>query len=594
MAKTKIRESAKKPEFGSDVIVDMMRAFDIEYAALNPGASYRGLHDSLVNYGGNKKPEIVLCCHEEIAVSMAFGYARVTGKPMAAIVHNIVGLQHATMAIYNAWTSRVPVIVMGGTGPMDTTKRRSGADWVHTALVQGQQVRDYVKWDDQPASIASIPESFIRGYRIATTEPTGPVYLCYDADLQETPITEAIPIPDIWRYPAASPFQAPEDAFEKTVAWLLGAEWPVIIADQAGRHEQTFHAIVELSELLSAPVIDQGGALNFPSLHPFNLSGQRREVLSHADVVLALDVADMYGAISERRGTSDRVPNYILPPGAKVIRVDLKDLLARSWAQDYDKLAPTDLFVHAESRVFLPELVRRLKKEKHQLQKLAADLDARKIKIQEIRAKITQQLRAEAKKKWDEKPISSIRLASELGEVLKSEDFVLTHTSSGGKEKHFLNLNRFNHFIGRRWHGGVGVGLPISLGAALALKNSGKLCVGVQPDGDFLFGPAALWTVNHHELPLLMVMFNNRSYYNDEEHQHLVAIDRKRPPENAGVGIRLEKPNVNFARIAEGFEVQSIGPVTEPNQLRDALENGVRLLKDTGRAVLVDVVTQNR
>jgi thiamine pyrophosphate-dependent acetolactate synthase large subunit-like protein len=594
MAKPQGRGERKAPEFGSDVIVDLMKAFDIEYAALNPGASYRGLHDSLVNYGGNKKPEIILCCHEEIAVSMAFGYARVAGKPMAAIVHNIVGLQHATMSIYNAWSSRVPIIVMGGTGPMDTTKRRSGADWVHTALVQGEQVRDYVKWDDQPASIGSIPESFIRAYRIATAEPTGPVYLCYDADLQESPLREEITVPDLSRYPAPAPFQAPEEAFEKTVRWLLEAKWPAIVADQAGRSEEAFRSIVELAELLAIPVLDQGGALNFPSLHPLNLTGQRKEVLSRADVVLALDVADLYGAISERKGTADRVPDYILPPKARIIRVDLKDLLARSWSQDYDKLAQTDLFIRAETRVFLPELVRRIKEEKKILDQIRPELEERRKRLQEIRAMITQQIREEAKKKWDERPISSVRLAAELGDVLNNEDFVLTHTSSGMKERHFLNLNRFNQFIGRRWHGGVGVGLPISLGAALALKGSGKLCVGVQPDGDFLFGPAALWTVNHHELPLLMVLFNNRSYYNDEEHQRVVAVDRSRPPENSGVGIRLENPNVNFAKVAEGFEVQSIGPVTEPGELKGALEKGVRLLKDTGRAVLVDVVVQNR
>ncbi len=167
----------KSPEYGSDLIVDLLKAFRIEYAALNPGASFRGLHDSLVNYGGNRMPEIILCCHEEIAVTMAFGYARVTGKPMAAIVHYIVGLQHATMAIYNAWSSRVPILVLGGTGPMDTTKRRSGTDWVHTALVQGQQVRDYVKWDDQPASVESVPEALIRAHRLATTEPQGAVWM---------------------------------------------------------------------------------------------------------------------------------------------------------------------------------------------------------------------------------------------------------------------------------------------------------------------------------------------------------------------------------------------------------------------------------
>ncbi|MBI2540228.1 MAG: thiamine pyrophosphate-binding protein [Deltaproteobacteria bacterium] len=582
------------PRYGSDLIVDLLKAFQIEYVAINPGASYRGLHDSLVNYGGNKKPEIILCCHEEIAVSMAFGYARVTGKPMAAIVHNIVGLQHATMAIYNAWTSRVPVIVLGGTGPMDTTKRRSGADWVHTALVQGEQVRDYVKWDDQPASIAAIPESFIRAYRIATSEPAGPVYLCYDADLQESPIREAVSIPDLSRYPAPAPFQAPEEAFEKSVRWLLEAKWPVIIADQAGRSEEAFRSIIELAELLAIPVLDRGGALNFPSLHPLNLTGQGKETLARADVVLALDVADLYGAISERKGTAERVPAYILPPKAKIIRVDLKDLLARSWSQDYDKLAQTDLFIRAETRVFLPELVRRIKEERKILDRIKPELGQRRKRLQEIRLTIAEQIKEEAKKKWDERPISSVRLAAELGEVLKNEDFVLTHTSSGMKERYFLDLKKFNQFIGRRWHGGVGVGLPISLGAALALKGSGKLCVGVQPDGDFLFGPGALWTVNHHELPLLMVLFNNRSYYNDEEHQRVVAVDRSRPPENSGVGIRLEKPDVSFAKLAEAFEVQSIGPVTDPRGLKGALEKGVRLLKDTGRAVLVDVVTQNR
>ncbi len=582
------------PRYGSDLIVDLLKAFRIEYVALNPGASFRGLHDSLVNYGGNKKPEIVLCCHEEIAVSMAFGYARVTGKPMAAIVHNIVGLQHATMAIYNAWTSRVPVIALGGTGPMDTTKRRSGADWVHTALVQGEQVRDYVKWDDQPASIAAIPESFIRAYRIATAAPAGPVYLCYDADLQESPLTAEVPIPDLSRYPAPAPFQAPEEAFEKSVRWLLEAKWPVIVADQAGRSEEAFHSIIELAELLAIPVLDRGGALNFPSLHPLNLTGQAKEALARADVVLALDVADLYGAISERKGTSDRVAHYLLPPKAKIIRVDLKDLLARSWSQDYDKLAQADLFIRAETRVFLPELVRRIRAERKILDRIKPGLQQRGKKLREIRLAIAEQLKEEAKRKWNERPVSSVRLAAELGEALKNEDFVLTHTSSGMKERYFLDLKEFNQFIGRRWHGGVGVGLPISLGAALALKGSGKLCVGVQPDGDFLFNPAALWTIKHHELPLLMILFNNRSYYNDEEHQRVVAIDRSRPPENSGVGIRLENPNVSFAKLAEAFELQSIGPVTDPGELKGALEKGVRLLKDTGRAVLVDVVTQNR
>src|SRR5437016_11831401 len=161
-------------QYGSDLIVDALRALGIEYAALNPGATFRGLHDSLVNYGGNERPGIIQCCHEEIAVAVAHGYAKAAGKPMAAIVHDVVGLQHASMAIFNAWCDRTPILVMGGTGPMNTSKRRPWIDWIHTALVQGNWVRDFVKWDDQPVGIEAIPSSMMRGYRIAMSDPTGP------------------------------------------------------------------------------------------------------------------------------------------------------------------------------------------------------------------------------------------------------------------------------------------------------------------------------------------------------------------------------------------------------------------------------------
>jgi thiamine pyrophosphate-dependent acetolactate synthase large subunit-like protein len=587
--------STEGPQYGSDLIVDLLKAFQIEYAALNPGASFRGLHDSLVNYGGNKTPEVILCCHEEIAVSMAYGYARVTGKPMVAIVHDIVGLMHATMGIFNAWTSRVPLMVLGGTGPMDTANRRSGTDWVHTALVQGQQVREYVKWDDQPASIRAIPESFIRAYRVATSEPAAPVYLCYDADLQESLIKEETSLPDLDRYPLPLPLQASEEGFERTGRWLLEAEWPVIIADWLGRTEEGFHALIELAELLNIPVLDRGGRLNFPSLHPLNLTGQEKTVVSQADLILALDVADLHGALVTWKSVgTKRVPISLLSPKARIIHVDLKGLLMRSWAQDYDKLTEVDLSIHAETRVFLPELVRRLREEKGLLAKVSPVIEQRGRKLRRLRAELEARIKVEAQEKWEEKPISSIRLAAELAEVLKDEDYVLSHGSRSMVERQLLDLKHFNQFIGRRWHGGVGVGLPISLGAALALKDSRKLCVGIQPDGDFLYGPSALWTAVHYEIPLLMIVFNNRSYYNDEEHQRVVAFERGRPVENRVVGIRLENPNVNFARLANAYDVRGIGPVTEPRELKSALQAAVRALKETGQAVLVDVVMQNR
>ena len=254
-------------EYGSDIIVDMLKSLGIKYAALNPGASFRGIHDSLVNYNRNKNPEIIVCCHEEIAVAVAHGYAKATGEPMAAIVHDVVGLQHASMAIYNAWCDKTPVLVLGGTGPMDTTKRRPWIDWIHTALVQGNFVRDIVKLDDQPMSLGALSNSILRGYRVAMTEPKGPVYLCFDLDLQESRLPEAMaagmPAPDRFRPPV--PLQAEQGAIEEAAAWLCEAQNPLIIADYLGRNPQAMLSLVELAEALGAAVVDRGARHNFPT-----------------------------------------------------------------------------------------------------------------------------------------------------------------------------------------------------------------------------------------------------------------------------------------------------------------------------------------
>ena len=572
----------RQAEYGSDLIVDLLKAFGIEYAAVNPGSSFRGLHDSLVNYGGNKIPEVILCCHEETAVSIAFGYSRAKGKPMVAIVHDIVGLQHATMGIYNAWTSRTPVIVMGGTGPLDTSKRRAGIDWVHTALVQGELVRDYVKWDDQPASVQSIPESFVRAYRLANLEPKGPVYLCYDIELQEEKISRPIPVPSLADYPPPLPLQAPEDGYQKTIEWLLEARHPVIIADTAGRTEEAYNSLTKLAELLCIPVLDRTGRLNFPTLHPLNLSGQGSKLLPHADLILAIDVPELAGAVAGA------------PSKAKIIHVNLSELLVRSWPHDYDKLAKVDLPILAESRLFLPQLVQRLRKEKRMLEKIKPTIARRAAELKKLRSEQRASIQKETQRKWNEKPIASLRLAAEAASVLKDEDWVLTHSSPTFAERHFLDCRRFNQFLGRRRYGGVGVGLPSSIGGALALKGSGKLCIGFQADGDFLFGPSALWTAAHYEIPILMIVFNNRSYYNDEEHQRVVALERGRPVENKTIGIRLENPNVNFACLAEAYEVRGFGPVVEPGKLGPTLKEALRYVKDKARPAVVEVVMQNR
>ncbi len=583
-----------RPQYGSDVVVDVIKAFEIEYIAINPGATFRGLHDSLVNYGGNHMPEIILCNHEEITVALAQGYARAKGKPMAAAVHNIVGLQHASMAIYNAWCDRLPVIVLGGTGPMDTAQRRPWIDWVHTALVQGNLVRDFVKWDDQPGSVEAVADSFIRAYRLATTDPMGPVYICYDSEVQEKKLDGDFPFPSLDRYPAPLPMQAPEEGFEKSIRWLLEAKAPVIIADWVGRREAGFKALIELAEILAIPVFDLFGRFNFPVDHPLNLTGMQDKVLGQADLVLSLDVPDLEGGTTQRaQEKGRRRPIPLLSSPAKIINVGLDDLLVRAWSHDFNKLREADLSILADSSAFLPELVRRLKGEKEALKKKAGEIEKRRAQWAKLHNDRVEAQDKQTKAKWDEKPISTSRLYTELAELLKNEDWVLTNGTSSGKENFFLGASKFNQILGKYKGGGLGYGLPASLGAALAHKGSSKLCVDLQPDGDMLFTASGLWTAAHHRIPLLIIVCSNHSYYNDEEHQERMAQLRGRPVENKTIGIRIEDPVVDFASLARSYGVWGAGPVTEPKDLKKVFRDAVKVVKE-GKPALVDVVCQMR
>src|SRR5262249_26701377 len=431
---TMSRQDLPQPEFGSDVVVNLMRAFGIEYAAMNPGATFRGIHDSLVNYGGNQQPELILCCHEEIAVSLAHGYAKAAGKPMAAVVHNIVGLQHASMAIFNAFCDRVPVLVLGGTGPMDTARRRPWIDWIHTALVQGNLVRDYVKWDDQPASVAAIPEAFARAYRIAMTEPKGPVYLCFDADLQEGRLDRPVPLPDPARVAPASPPQADVRVLEDAARLLCEAEFPVILVESLTPHPRARAALQRLAELLAAPVIDLGdehrGRSCFANTHPLDLSGAKREMIREADVVLALDVQDFLGTLGE----VDRTTREVQPVSdrrVKIIGVSLNDYAVRGWAQTYLSRAPLDLPITADAGVVLPPLVN-LVEERLQKDSRATRRQARLAQLRVRHEALRQAGLAPVKTQPSPPPPPYSALAATVWEVIKGEDWVLANGTARG------------------------------------------------------------------------------------------------------------------------------------------------------------------
>lgn len=582
-----------KPLYGSDLIVDLLKAYDVEYAALNPGATFRGLHDSIVNYGGNTRPEIIQCCHEEIAVAVAHGYGKAKGRPMAAVVHNIVGLLHAAMAVYISWLDRSPVIVLGGTGPMAVEQRRPWIDWIHTALVQGEAVRDYVKWDDQPASLPSIVDSFMRAHRIAMTEPKGPVYLCFDAGLQEQAMNGAIPIPEVGRYAPPARVQGDPRALEVAARWLVGSSHPVAVADFVGRNPKGVEALVELADLLGLPVIDLGSRFNFPNVHPLDLTGAEADLLPQADVVLALDLFDIQKAF----GTTDRTRRRVEPfldEGTKLIHISLNDLAPRSWAQDCGRLTPVDLSIAADTAVALPELTAICRRLIDGDGKRAAYRRERRTALETVRRRVRDRWREAAERAHNESPVSWSRLASDLGAVVKDEDWVLVNRTLRGWTRRLWEWRQPYQYVGALGGGGVGHGVGQAMGATLAYRGTDKFCIDIQPDGDFLFTSGGLYTAAHHRIPLLIVMFNNRSYYNDEDHQILMARARRRPVENARIGLRIDDPPVDFAALARSYGVYGEGPIEDPAAIRPALERAVRHVKRERKPALVDVITQSR
>jgi acetolactate synthase I/II/III large subunit len=592
VAKAESRIEKKQPQYGSDVVVDLMKAFDIEYAAFNPGATFRGIHDSIVNYGGNYKPEVIFCCHEEISVALAHGYAKAKGKPMIAIVHNMVGLQHASMAIFNAWIDRVPIMVLGGTGPMNTKRRRPRIDWIHTALVQGNQIRDYVKWDDQPYTLADVPDSFIRGYRIAVTEPMAPVYINYDADIQEDSIMSPIEIPDVSRYAPPAPMQANPEALRRAAQLLANARSPLIIADTLGRNPKSVTALTELAELLAIPVVDKGARFNFPNTHALDVTDGARELLQKADVILALDVADLYGSLTTV-SKQTRACEYVTSPSVKIINISMNDMLVRSWAGDYQALQAADISMSADTSVSVPELTRLCRELLGKDGKKTA-IEAREKELGEKHKSRRAKWLADAQAKASLQDISTAFLAYDLGEVIKKEDWVLVNGTSNGWARRLWDFTKPNQYLGASGGAGVGYGASAAIGAALALRGTGKLAVDIQSDGDLLMTSSSLWTAAKHRIPLLMVLHNNQSFYNSEEHGIEVAKYRNRPVENAGIGTHVDDPEVDYAKMAQSFGVHAEGPIRRSGDLRPALERALKFVKEKNLPAVVDVISEPR
>ncbi len=576
-------EDPGQQRFGSDVMVDAIKACGFRYIALNPGSSYRGLHDSLVNYGGND-PEMILCQHEKIAVGIAHGFAKATGEPMAVIVHDLVGLLHATMGIYYAYIDRVPMVVFGGSGPQDTARRRPNIDWIHSANVQGNAVRDFTKWDDQPASVAAVPDAIRRAYEVAVTGPQGPVYVALDAGLQEDLIPPESEI-EVHAPNPPSPVAPDPTALERLADLLVAAERPIIVAGYPGRDEAGFGALIELAELLAAGVIDTNLRLSFPSRHPLNVT--ESDEVANADVVLFLDTKDQ-GRPTQFLDSATRAIDTVLGSDATIIELGFGDLGLSSWSHDFAYRYPVELTVLADSSVALPLLVDACRQRVGD----AVLRDLRRDRLTLVHAALRAEWERETKERWEESPISPPRLVAEVWEAVKDHDWVLAAGTAHGWALRHWDFDAPNRHPGGSL--GTATQIGISLGVALAHKGSDTLVVTLQPDGDLMFDLGALWIAAKYEIPLLVVMDNNRAYYNDWEHQILMARHRGTPVENAMIGMDLDGPAPDYAAAAAAMGWWAKGPYVDGDQLRPVLAEAVRIVTEERRPALVDVVTQHR
>ncbi|HTD64695.1 MAG TPA: thiamine pyrophosphate-dependent enzyme, partial [Verrucomicrobiae bacterium] len=493
-------------------------------------------------------------------------------------------LLHSSMAIYYAHIDRVPVLVLGATGPLDRSKRRPYIDWIHSALVQGNAVRDFVKWDDQPASVADFAPSFARGYRIATTEPAGPVYLCYDAGLQEDELERPVSVKAEVEAALPTAPQADPAALADAADRIAKAERPVIVAEYTGRHADAFREVAALAELIGAPVIDLQARLNIATRHPLNFTGSEA-MLNVADLILALDMGDLFRALNRLDRTTHEKQSRIRA-GCAIVQIGLMELRSSKWSEDIGQFQPVDLSIVADTRLALPALRELL--EKRRTPKWAE----RRARLEKDNAALRTDVEKQSRLHWDDSPIWPARLASEVWEAIKGEDWVLTGADLEDWAPKLWDIDSPVRWPGRSL--GTATQIGISLGVALAHRGDGKLIVNIQPDGDLLFDPGALWTAANLRLPMLAVMYNNRAYYNDWEHQLRVAEKRGTDKTRANIGMDLSDPAPDFAMLAKSFGWYSEGPIDDPKDVGPALRRAIGVIRKEGRPALLDTIVRKR
>jgi acetolactate synthase-1/2/3 large subunit len=576
---------------GSDFMVDVIKSLGFEYIFAMPGSSFAGFHESVLNYAGNKNPEYITCMHEESSVAMANGYAKVEGKPVAIAVHGTVGMQHAAMAVYDAFSDHSPVyMILGNT--QDATRRGGEVGWVHSAQDPAALVRDFTKWDDQPVSLPHFAESAVRAYKIMMTPPMGPVAITIDTELQD----DQIPAGTNLRIPKLSPSTPPAGdaaAIDEAAKMLVAAENPVLLAGRMARTPEGLKHLVELAELLQCAVLDQHRRLNFPNRHPLNQSNRAgqggKPLLVPAamapDLVVGLESSDFYSSI---RGVRQRNPQM------KVISISAGDLFQRSNYQNFQRYTEEDLSIAADAEATLPYLIEACKKLITSDRRVA--FQARGAKLAEQSKQALEKARLDATYGWDASPISTARLSAELWAQIRNEDWALVTDSSPWIHDWPLQLWDFkqhHQYIGGAGAEGVGYAAPAAVGAAIAHKKHGRLPIAIQPDGDLMCANGVLWTAAHHKVPMLIMMHNNRAYHQEVMGLQGLANRRQRGIDHIQIGTKIYDPFIDYAKLASSMGIRSEGPVSDPKELAAVIKRGIEVVK-SGEPYLVDTVTQPR
>jgi acetolactate synthase-1/2/3 large subunit len=566
--------------YGSDLVVDLLRALGTRYVPLNPGSSFRGLHDSLVNHGGNRDPQLLLCLHEEIAVSLAHGYAKGSGQVGVAAVHDLVGLMHASMAVYDAFCDRVPLLVLGGSGPVDPALRRP-VDWVHSATTQAELVRDFVTWDAEPVTPAAFVADTLRAHRRAASTPRGPAYVSLDAGVQEAALTEPVELPDLELFPAAPLLAADEGSVERAVQVLLTADRPVVTAGALDWDPAATAVLVELVELLGAAYHDDRNTVSFPTTHPQNGTGDA-DWFADADVVLAIGLPDVPGRLRRRgRGRTDA------PVAApRVVEVSTGHLGVPSWSNTFSTPQPVSAQLLADPLTGARQLVAALRDRVP-----AGPATARRERVCAQVQLQRERLAAARTQNWDATPITPARMVAELWSAVRDVPHLLCLRNTRSWPEGLWEFAGAGSYLGHSGGGGVGYGPGAFVGGALAARDRGLLGVGVIGDGDLLMAAGALWTATHYRIPALLVVNDNGSFYNDEPHQSAVARDRGREPANSWIGMRIADPAVDIDALAASYGCWTAGTVTDPADLAGALRAGLAAAQD-GRTAVVHVRTE--